>query len=291
MASLTWSIIALLVIAGAIDLVTGCNYGLSVRCPGKSCSDIYQKNPKSHGIYRRYVIKAGSIGRYVYCDMSLECGGKKGWLKVAKINVAGGSSCPHGWKMITSPVAACRAPSDNAGCYSVPFTTFDLPYSRVCGMVVGYQKGTTDGFLSHVRKTSINDPYLDGVSITYSAPRKHIWSYAAGLSEHYSRNQGATCPCSLHGGARPPSFVHDHYYCESGSTYNGLSHRAFYTHDPLWDGRGCTGSNSCCAQPSLPWFYRQLPQTTNEKLEVRICSDQPYADEAVLVKEIQLYMQ
>ena len=74
-------------------------------------------------------------------------------------------------------------------------------------MVVGYQKGTTDAFSSYVCKTLINDPYLDGVSMTYSVPRKHIWSYAAGLSEYYSRNQDFTCPCSLHGGARPPSFV------------------------------------------------------------------------------------
>ena len=78
----------------------------------------------------------------------------------------------------TSSTKAYRAPSDNAGCYSAYFTTYNAPYSRVSGMVVGYQKGSTDGFLTYVRKTSINDPYLDGVSITCGSPRKHIWSYA-----------------------------------------------------------------------------------------------------------------
>ena len=289
MASVTWSVVALLVIVGGINLVTGCNYGTSRFCPGKSCLDIYQKNP--NGPSGQYIVKVGAHYRFVYCDMSLECGGEKGWMKIADINAAGPDSCPSGWSKITSPTRACRVPSNNAGCYSAHFATYNIPYSRVCGMVVGYQKGTTDGFYSLVRKTSINDPYLDGVSITYGSTRKHLWSYAAGLSESYSRDQPATCPCSLHGGTPAPSFVRDHYYCESGSTSNALHFGTYFTRDPLWDGRGCSASNSCCAQPSLPWFYRQIPLTSNDNVEARICYDQAFADEAVLVKEIQLYVQ
>ena len=100
-------------------------------------------------------------------------------------------------------------------------------------MVVGYQKGSPDGFNSYVHKTSINDPYVDGVSITYGSSRKHIWSYAAGVSESYSGSQQLTCPCSLHGGAPAPSFVRDHYYCESGTTIDGYNAGAYYTSDPL----------------------------------------------------------
>ena len=71
--------------------------------------------------------------------MSLECGGEKGWMRIANINATGGDNCPRGWRKITSPTRACRASSDNAGCYSAHFTTYNIPYSRVCGMVVGYQ--------------------------------------------------------------------------------------------------------------------------------------------------------
>ena len=91
------------------------------------------------------MIVIGTTPNFVYCDMELECGGEKGWTRVTDIDAAK-DSCPHGWKKITSPVAACRAPSDNAGCYSAQFSTHQVPYSRVCGMVIGYQKGTTDGF-------------------------------------------------------------------------------------------------------------------------------------------------
>ena len=144
------TIVALLVIVNGISIVVGCNYGLNPACPGKSCLDIYQKNPSSRGVSQRYIVKIGIHFRFVYCDMNLECGGEKGWMRIADIdvNAAGRDNCPSGWKKITSPTKACRANSDAAGCHSAHFATYNIPYSRVCGMVVGYQKGTPDGFYS-----------------------------------------------------------------------------------------------------------------------------------------------
>ena len=84
------------------------------------------------------------------------------------------------------------------------------------------------------------------------------------------------CPSTLNGGALPPSFVRDHCYCESGSTRTGLHFGAYFTGDPLWDRRGCSASNSCCAQPNLPWFYCQIPLTNNDNIEARICYDQAF---------------
>ena len=71
-------------------------------------------------------------------------------------------------------------------CHSTNFTTFGVPYNKVCGMTVGYQGGDTDGFaISYFSPQSINDPYVDGVSITYGTPRKHIWTYAIGFSDRF----------------------------------------------------------------------------------------------------------
>ena len=51
-------------------------------------------------------------------------------------------------------------------------------------MAVGYQKSSTDGFADfHFSKRSINGPYVDGVSITYGTPRKHVRTYASGNSD------------------------------------------------------------------------------------------------------------
>ena len=98
------------------------------------------------------------------------------------------------------------------------------------------------------------------------------------------------CPCSQFPGQLPPSFVHDNYYCESGSELRpdfGVS----YTNDPVWNGDGYSSENSCCSEPSLPWFYRQIPLTANEDIETRICRDQESGDEDVLVRQLRLYVQ
>ena len=292
MALVIWNIAitALLVIVDGVSVAVGCEYGLSSSCPGKSCLDIYHKNPNSHGTSQEYIIKIGNYYRIVHCDMNLQCGGEKGWMRVIKFNITDGDSCPgSAWRKITTPTKACRAAVDDAGCYSVYFTTHTVPYSRVCGMVIGYQKGTTEAFHPGQGDVSIDSHYLDGVSITYGIPRKHLWSYAAGLSE-ISIYDHVNCPCSVHHGALPPSFVRDNYYCESG-TNGGLQKESYFTGDPLWDGNGCSSKDNYCAQPNLPWFYRQIPLTANDKLEARICYDQEFTDEAVLVKEIQLYVQ
>ena len=286
MASVTWIVVALLIIFDGVHLVVGCNYGFSTACPGESCLDIYRKNPNSHGVSGQYVVKIGNQHHFVYCDMVLECGGEKGWMRIGHVSYGG--SCPNGWSRITSPVRACRAPSNSAGCHSAHFSTHNIPYGRVCGMVIGYQKGTPDAF--HSGASTINNAYLDGVSITYGATRKHLWSYGAGVSEKYA-NRPATCPCELYGGTPAPTFVQNHYYCEAGTTSNKVYLHRYYNWDPLWDGEGCSLHSSCCAQPGLPWFYRQLPVASNENLEARICYDQSFWDEAVLVKEIQLYVQ
>ena len=48
---------------------------------------------------------------------------------------------------------------------SQPTVLYEVPYSRVCGMVIGYQKGTTDVF--QPSSNSVDYPYVNGVSITY----------------------------------------------------------------------------------------------------------------------------
>ena len=58
----------------------------------------------------------------------------------------------------------------------------------------------------------------------------------------------------------------------------------------LWDGVGCTRGNGCCARIGMPWFYRRLPQTVNEDFEVRICKDDPHANEDAAVEKLELYI-
>ena len=73
MASVTWSVVALLVIVDGINVV-GCDYGTSLFYPGKSCIDVYDKN--THCVSGQYIIKVVSHYHFIYCDMKLECEGE-----------------------------------------------------------------------------------------------------------------------------------------------------------------------------------------------------------------------
>ena len=260
-------------------------YGLNVDNPGTSCGDIYEKNPSSHGKSGQYLIKTDKL-YLAYCDME----DWKGWMKIADLDTNNGGDCPKEWrKMKANDIYVCRSPSDAAGCYSANFSVNGVRYQKIRGLVRGYQKGDTDSFDSRRGVRGIDTTYVDGVSITLGNPRKHVWTYVAGCSDD-SKHTTSNCPCALHPGPPPPSFVGDHYYCESGRNV-GLA-GSIYTSDPLWDGDGCvSASNTCCTNAGLPWFIREFPRTHNEDIEIRICTDEVYENEAVLIDQLKIYIQ
>ena len=91
-------------------------------------------------------------------------------------------------------------------------------------------------------------------AITYDRNRRqHIGTFAAGIGETpYSIDN---CPCIQHPGRAPPSFVGNHYYCESGNIYRRrVVSGHYYLNDTLWDGAGCMKGNHCCDNPIQPWF-------------------------------------
>ena len=69
------------------------------------------------------------------------------------------------------------------------------------------------------------------------------------------------------------------------------SEGSYWSRDPVWDGKGRPNKNSCCSEPNLPWFYRQIPLTSDQFIEARICCDESFLNEGVLVKEIKLFVQ
>ena len=170
-----------------------------------------------------------------------------------------------------------------------------VEYQRVCGRVIGYQFSHPDGFGFRPLDLNINNdtrPYVDGVSITYGQPRNHIWTYAAGLSENSNFLTAANCPCSPESGQRPPRYVGNNYYCESGNPNTNANSflLSLYTADKLWDGEQCEGT--CCSGSRCPpWFSVSLPNPTTESIEVRICGDQPTVDEDTPIELLEIYVQ
>ena len=80
----------------------------------------------------------------------------------------------------------------------------NIRYSHICGTVESSYIGRPDGFTGSSRSpsTSINDNYVDGISLTYGdiPNRNHIWTFVA--------DQGAI-DCSH----AKPQYVTNHYSC------------------------------------------------------------------------------
>ena len=106
-------------------------------------------------------------------------------------------TCPPARELITTPRRSCARPS-NAGsrsCYSAMFPTQGIQYSQVCGRITGYQIGQPGAFVAESinNQQTINDPYVDGVSLTYGNPQQHIRTFANALDEAGGISD---CPCT-----------------------------------------------------------------------------------------------
>ena len=229
--------------------------------------------------------------RKVYCDLERNFTSTygNGWMRVANLDMTNPTqNCPDGFRLYTLSKRLCGR--HKTGCISTFYSTHGVQYRSVAGRARGYQLGTTDGFASQV-SNNISAAYMDGVSVTHgSSPRKHIWSFVAGLMEmeHEHRHH---CPYSSPRGVQPPSFVGNDFFFEAGSTRHPAVNVLY--DDVLWDGKNCSGiEGPCCTRnPTIPWFYKELPQPTTDDIEVRICGNYPPDNEDVLVELLELYVQ
>ena len=137
----------------------------------------------------------------------------------------------------------------------------------------------------------INRAYVDGISITIGSPRKHVWTYAIGISRDHNYPD-ANCPCHKYSGPQPPSFVGNDYYCESGATGIWTGNNRWLTNHRLWDGRNCSSEETkCCSrQNGTPYFTKSLGKFTTDRLEVRLCSNADTGNEDVGLERMVLYV-
>ena len=136
---------------------------------------------------------------------------------------------------------------------------------------------------------TINDVYVDGISITHGSPRKHLWTYVVGLREKVTSSCNR-CPGDIadYPVSCIPDFVGIDYYCETGwvSSFNNGRHVVW--DDPLWDGKGChlSTAHSC---DRYGWFHKQV-NTTTDYIEVRLCTNEDTSNEDVLAELIEIWV-
>ena len=220
------------------------------------------------------------------------CKGTPGWRRVAFINMTDTSNnCPTGLRLTSYSTRTCGRSHASAGCSSTTFSVGGLPYSQVCGRIRGYQFGATNAFYDYIQ--SIDSYYVDGVSLTHGVAgnRRHIWTFAAGLSEVTTRYPNSSCPCDTAPQSTTPSFVGNDYFCESGVQSEWNFNHAFYHDDVLWDGQNCTPTSMCCQFNNPPWFSKNLSLPTTDDIELRICTNSVPITDDVPIELIELYVQ
>ena len=261
-----------------------------------SCSEVLENIPNAASGYYNISQSNGSIVS-VYCDMEgSNCDGNGGWMRIGYINMTEpGATCPQSLCNYTygGKTLCDKSQGLGYGCNSTFFSAIGLNYTKVCGQARGYQSGGTDGIYPNGYggdSDSIDGAYVDGLSITHgSNPRQHIWTYAAGIFEEDTRTY--SCPCNTGTTTATPSYVGNDYYCESGATMSTFSSNKFYPDDILWDGQQCGSRESpCCSSSTIPWFIKTLPQSVTDDIELRMCSNQGYPDEATPIDIIEIYI-
>ena len=241
--------------------------------PATSCKDLYDTYYAPSGYY--WIGEVGSAVR-VYCNMSLTCGDLTGgWMRVANIDMTNTSqNCPSGLSLISTPKRVCDITS--AGCVSNDFDVYGPKYSHICGRVIGYQKYVPNAFHYHSR--GIDAEYVYGVSLTHGqSPRQHIWTFA-GARDESTGTSSFKCPCvnpNLDPTPTLPSFIGNEYFCDTAfeTRYTSVpNYRTIQVSDPLWDGKGCGSTSTCCYDPQRdvnpPWFVKTLSAPTSDDIEM-----------------------
>ena len=228
-----------------------------------------------------------SVFSYLFNGTVIPQCGEGIWYRVAYLNMADSTQqCPSVWREYNTQFRACGRPVTTVASRPASFYTTNRQYSKVCGKVIGIQVASPDAF--HANQ-GIDDGYIDGVSITYGSPRKHIWSFVGAYSE-IGRSSNV-CPCDYFLGTPSPSFVGTNYYCESGNPTLDWAGRQFPS-DKLWDGEQCSTEGTCCTGANTPpWFSVNLNSPTSDDIEVRICGTESTENEDTPIELLEIYVQ
>ena len=238
-----------------------------------------------------------TLENYIEQQAVFICGGTGGWRRVIYLDMTDSStSCPSGWKLTGHSKRTCgRYTFGSQMCDSVIFPVSGGEYSRVCARIRGYQWGRTGAFFMYNTNyrpvTTINGAYVDGVVLTHGSPQQHIWTFAAGEAES-NTFPSANCPCDTSGTVNIPSFVGDDFFCESAvnGAWDYRRHYTLHSNDPLWDGKDCLSSSSCCSLQNPPYAYKRLPSSTSDDIEARICLNRPWYQADIAIELIELYV-
>ena len=246
------------ILKNRINIIENATFGRSRVVSAPSCQAIKNFQPSTSGYY--WVSSNGSSVR-VYCDMTMSCGSVTGGLtRVAILNNETRPLLCIDSFTTTNENTRCVRSTNDAGCSNIIFSVMNIPYSHICGTVQAFWFDSPDGFTGSQRPSrTINDNYVDGISLTYGTSNKtHIWTF---IADGLKNNQN--CPRQV------PEYV--------GSDYSCLNPES-----------SCTSSSSSCYSP----FFRLFQQPVTEDIELRLCRDQNRVtgSEGIYLGNLEIYV-
>ena len=263
--------------------------------PAQSCQEILEVRPDSKS--GDYWLKGeGGSSVLVHCKMD-DINGRKGMMQLEEMNMNNSDSqCPGELNLVTYPTRMCERASQEAGCSRAMFSTQGIPYKTVCGRINALQYGAPNAFKAFVQNNqlTIDDNYVDRVilsRINATGNRDHMWTFAVALDEVPRSTMAHVCPCTHNKTAAPstvPAFVGEDYFCETG-TVSRHHYGKLYTDDPLWDGKGCGQTSTCCIQGN--YFCKTFDDAVSDDIELRLCADESRSNEDSPVTLLKLYIQ
>ena len=225
------------------------------------------------------------------------CGGLN-WTRIAYLNMTDlNQTCPSNWTLVTYPgnsgttLRACQR-KNTGSCDVAYYSVKGIRYTQICGRIVGNVYGQPEAFGTQTGQT-IDTVYVDGMDITRGSPRQLVWTFVTATSR--MNNLKYLCPCSNKSlnisTTNVPAFVGSNYFCDSGAPPNKTdSSGIHYYNHTLWSGTDCPSQSTCCSFNTPPWFWRVLPNSTTDDIEVRQCANAGPTDENVDAMIIEVYI-
>jgi len=226
-----------------------------------------------------YVIDVDGVTTQVECDMQTDGGG---WGLLLRFNE--GDACPGQWR---AAARGCRRVQDA----DASAMTVDPPYAftEIRGEVNALGYGGSDAFRDGANDIDAN--YVDGLGITIGSPRRHVFTFAHGVSEAFGDMGAAACPCDS--GTAAHAFIGSNYLCEEpqeSADPANTGTRYYDEDDVMFDGLDIEDAACVGAPESAPDFSVDLGQVSADTVELRLMGTEGTGNEDTAVIFLELWV-
>lgn len=219
-----------------------------------------------------YLLDADGLGGEPALPAVCPFGDMRRLVSLARDGVAPDDACPAPF---VDDELGCVAPvNDNVVSFVVDAP---LPFTRIAGRIEALARGDLEAFSVGVA-ASLDNTYVDGISITVGEPRTHVFTLGVGTA-----NSAGACPCN--NGVAPPAYVGAAMLCEDRPP-SAEAEGEFDIENALFDD---DARNAACNMSFAPnEFDITLPAPSTGPIEIRVMVDGDDAQEAILLQRLDI---